>query len=92
MTVSTCVKNVELLILLSILCPMTLYFKEEVVLATHPPSFHPRRVFDNRENGRKEKKMREKESYGKTPTQSLYMKCRKNEKLRSCYKICFELI
>ena len=53
MTVSTCVKNMELLILPKIMCPMTLYFKEEGVLATHPLSCHPRRVFGCLESERK---------------------------------------
>ena len=38
---------------------MTLYFREEGVLATHPPSFHPRRVFGYPESEKKSEKMRE---------------------------------
>ena len=37
------------------------HFKEERVLATHPPSCHPWRVFGCLENERKREKMREKE-------------------------------
>ena len=41
---------------LKILYPTAFHFKEERVLAAHPPSCHPRRVFGNQE---RERKMRE---------------------------------
>ena len=44
---------------LKILYPAAFHFKEERVLAVHPPSCHPRRVFGSPENG---KKMRESEA------------------------------
>ena len=55
--VSTCVKNKEPSSH-KILYPAAFHFKEERVLAAHPPSFHPRRVFGCLENG---KKMKENE-------------------------------
>ena len=44
---------------LQILHPTTFSFKEEGFLATHPPSYHPWRVFGCPENERKGEKMRE---------------------------------
>ena len=51
---------------LKILYPAAFHFKEERVLAAHPPSCHPRRVFGcpksgkkMRENGEKVKKVGE---------------------------------
>ena len=38
---------------LKILYPAAFHFKEERVLAAHPPSFHPQRVFGYLENERK---------------------------------------
>ena len=44
---------------LKILYPAAFHFKEERVLAAHPPNFHLRRVFGCLESG---KKMKENES------------------------------
>ena len=55
MAVDTCVKNMEPLEGLKILHPVASHFKEERVLAAHPPSFHPWRVFGYLENERKGK-------------------------------------
>ena len=46
------------------------YFKKEVVLAAHPPSCHPWRVFGNQERERKRREKREN--------------WKENEKLRVC--------
>ena len=40
---------------LKISSPAAFYFKNEVVLAVHPPSCHPWRVFGNQERERKRK-------------------------------------
>ena len=56
MPVSTYVKNMEPSACLKILHLVALFFKEKKVLATQPPSCHPRRVFDCPES---ERKMRE---------------------------------
>ena len=39
--------------------PAAFYFKKEVVLAAHPPSCHPWRVFGNQERERKRREKRE---------------------------------
>ena len=39
--------------------PAAFYFKKEVVLASHPPSCHPWRVFGNQERERKRREKRE---------------------------------
>ena len=52
-------KNMESSSSLKILYPAAFNFKEKRVLAVHPPSYHPRRVFGCPENG---KKMRESEA------------------------------
>ena len=57
--VSNCVKTMEPSSSLNILYPAVFHFKEERVLAVHPPSCHPRRVFGYPKNG---KKMRESEA------------------------------
>ena len=44
--------------------PNSLPFKGKRVLAAHPPSCHPRRMFSNQEKERKRKKMGEKEKNG----------------------------
>ena len=44
---------------LKILYPAAFHFKEERVLAAHPLSCHPRRVFGCPESGRKGEKQRE---------------------------------
>ena len=50
--------------------PAAFYFKKEVVLAAHPPSCHPWRVFGNQERERKRREKREN--------------WKENEKLRVC--------
>ena len=50
-------KNMEPSTCLRILHPVALFFKEKEVLATHPPSCHPRRVFGCPESERKLGKM-----------------------------------
>ena len=55
---SACVKNRGTSLSLQILHPTAFCFKEEGVLAAHPPSCHPRRVFGCPESA---KKMRENE-------------------------------
>ena len=50
--------------------PAAFYFKKEVVLAAHPPSCHPWRVFGNQERERKRREKREN--------------WKENEKLRIC--------
>ena len=52
-------KNMEPSSSLKIMYPAAFHFKEQRVLAVHPPSCHPRRVFGFPENG---KKMRESEA------------------------------
>ena len=71
-------KNMEPSSSLKILYPVAFHFKEERVLAVHPPSCHPRRVFGCPENG---KKMRESEAEEKeagalkaSPPKIYYMK------------------
>ena len=59
--VSTCVRNMKPSSSLKILYPAAFHFKEERVLAAHPPSFHPRGVFGYPENERKWEKVRENE-------------------------------
>ena len=44
---------------LQILPPATFHFKEERVLAAHPPSCHPWRVFGTQESERKRREKRE---------------------------------
>ena len=61
-------------------CPVALLFKDAGGLANHPLSFHPQGVFGSRENERKEKKMRERKSSGKIPTQKLYIQQKKKKK------------
>ena len=58
---STCVKTMEPSACLQILHPAAFHFKEERVLAAHPSSCHPRRVFDNQKRKRKCEKNEEKE-------------------------------
>ena len=53
--------------------PVALLFKDGGGLANHPLSYHPQEGFGCRENERKVKKMREKNSSGKTPAKSLYL-------------------
>ena len=48
--VCICVKNRGTSSSLQILHPTTFCFKEEGILIAHPPSCHPRRVFDCPEN------------------------------------------
>ena len=55
--VSTCVKTMRTSSCLRILHPTTFSFKEESVLAAHPPSCHPRRVFGYPESERKLEKL-----------------------------------
>ena len=57
-------KNMEPFSSLKILYPTTFHFKEERVLAVHPLSFQPLRVFGCLENGKKmrESKVEEKEA------------------------------
>ena len=55
MAVDTCVKNMEPLECLRILHLVASHFKGERVLAAHPPSCHPWRVFGYLENERKGK-------------------------------------
>ena len=57
-TVNTCVENMRTPCYTQIPCPITFLFKEERILATHPPSCHPRRVFGYPENERKGEKVR----------------------------------
>ena len=57
--VSTCVKTMRTSSYLRILHLAAFSFKEEGFLATHPPSCHPRRVFDCLKSERKGEKMRE---------------------------------
>ena len=52
---------------------VTLLFKDGGGLANHPLSCHPHGVFGSRENERKAKKMTERKSSRKTPTQELYI-------------------
>ena len=70
--VSNCVKNKEPFSL-KILYPAAFHFKEERVLAAHPPSCHPRRVFGCSESGKKmkenERKLKRRENL-KTSTQN----------------------
>ena len=54
-------------------CLVALIFKDGGGLANHPLSCHPQGVFGSRENERKQKKMRERKSSGKTPAQKLYI-------------------
>ena len=54
-------KNIEPSNSLKILYPAAFHFKEERVLAVHPPSCHPRRVFGCPENGKKMRKSEAKE-------------------------------
>ena len=49
--------------------PVTFLFKHEGILATHPLSYHPQRVFGSRENERKKEKDRENKRSGKIPTE-----------------------
>ena len=65
-----CVKDRGTTSSLQILPPAAFYFKEEVVLAPHPPSCHPWRVFGNQERERKRREKREN--------------WKENEKLRVC--------
>ena len=65
-----CVKNRGTTSSLQILPPAAFYFKKEVVLAAHPPSCHPWRVFGNQERERKRREKREN--------------WKENEKLRVC--------
>ena len=51
--VHTCVRNMKPSSSLKIQYPAAFHFKEEKVLAAHPPSCHPRRVFGNQERKRK---------------------------------------
>ena len=55
--VDTCVKNRGPLVAFRS-TPNTFYFKEERVLANHPPSCHPQRMFDAQ---KMKKKMKESE-------------------------------
>ena len=56
--VSTCVRNMKPSSSLKILYPAAFHLKEEGVLAAHPPSCHPWRVFGYLENERKGKEAR----------------------------------
>ena len=53
--------------------PVALLFKDGGCLASHPLSCHPQGMFGSRENERKAKKIRERKSCGKTPSQELYI-------------------
>ena len=79
MTISTCVRSKTTNILPQNRCLVALLFKDGGGLANHPLSCHPQGVFSSRENERKEKKMRERKSSGKTPAHKLYIQQRKNE-------------
>ena len=55
---STCVRNMKPSSSLKILYPAVFHFKEEGLLAAHPSSSHPWRVFGYLENERKGKEAR----------------------------------
>ena len=59
LSVRTCVRNMKPSSSLKIPYLAAFHFKEERVLAAHPPSCHPRRVFDCPESERKWEKARE---------------------------------
>ena len=60
--------------------PAAFYFKKEVVLATHPPSCHPWRVFGNQERERKRREKRENKA--KQENKTLFTKA-VNENLQN---------
>ena len=65
--------------------PAAFYFKKEVVLAAHPPSCHPLRVFGNQE---RERKRREKRENWKENKNCAYVL--RNEKLGlQTYKVAY---
>ena len=73
--VSTCVKTMRTSSCLSILHPTAFSFKEDRVLAAHPPSCHPRRVFGYLESERKQEKLeKEREELKASRLKILFMK------------------
>ena len=78
LSVSTCLDNEEPSSL-KILYPVAFHFKEERVLASHPLSCHPRRVFGYPENGKKMRETERKKEWcgkgesGKLPVNSLFI-------------------
>ena len=63
--VDTCLKNKETSSNLQILPPAAFCFKEEGVLANHPPSCHPWRVFGCLENRKERERKLKQEEAGK---------------------------
>ena len=61
MLITACVKNRGTEILPHFQSSIALLFKDEGVLANHPPSCHPRRVFGCLENGKKMRETRAEE-------------------------------
>ena len=73
MPVSTCVKTMKTSICLKILYSTAFHFKKERVLAAHPPSCHPRSVFDCPESERKGEKLEKEREVLKLPTHKLFI-------------------
>ena len=77
---------------LKILPPAAFYFKKEVVLAAHPPSCHPWRVFGNQERERKRREKRENLKAKPKIKDFIYKNKNKNLQLLFSQRLMLELL